>query len=191
MLSSDRPLDAGELLSQWQNGEEAAAAEFHQRYADKLFSLVKRNLAARFAARFDAEDVVQSVMRTLFRQVRAGSVPPKDSQDLWRFLSTVALNKVRNRVRQESAQKRDVSKTIGDADAIAAIYEPNEHDAVELIDFLEILAKSLEPAVAQVLQMLLDGVTEDDIAEQMNLTTRTIRRYKNAIFEKMQRMLGA
>ncbi len=143
MTSDDGPLDAVELLAQWQKGEEAAAAEFHQHYADKLFSLVQRNLAARFTARFDAEDVVQSVMRTLFRQVRAGSVPTRDSQDLWRFLSTVALNKVRNRVRQESAQKRDVSKTIGDAEAIAAIYEQNEHDAVELNDFLEMQAKSL------------------------------------------------
>ncbi len=191
MTSNDRSLDAGELLAQGRNGEEAAAAEFHQRYAGKLFSLVQRNLATRFSARFDAEDVVQSVMRTLFRQVRAGSVPPKDSLELWRFLSTVALNKVRNRVKQESAQKRDVSKTVGDADAIAAIYEPNEHDAVELIDFLEKLAKSLEPAVAQVLQMLLNGVTEDEITEQMNLTTRTIRRYKNVILERMQQMLGA
>ena len=188
-MSSDEEHDEASLLEQWQRGEQAAAAEFHRRYAEKVLSLVQRNLASRFSARFDPEDVVQSVMRTIFRQARFGHVPTKDSQELWRYMSTVALNKVRNRVKQESALKNDVSKTTHDPEAIAAIFEPTEQDAIELTDFLEVLAKALEPGVAQVLQMLLDGMSEDEIALKMNLTSRTIRRYKQAILDRMQRML--
>jgi hypothetical protein len=67
----------------------------------------------------DGEDVVQSVFRTFFRQLRGGD-SPWTAPALWRLLVAITLNKVRARVRRHMAARRDVAARCGRSRMVAA-----------------------------------------------------------------------
>ena len=187
-MTSENPPDDRVLLDGWRQGDQAAATEFYQRNVEKLLYLVQRNIAARFSSRFDADDIVQSVMRTVFRQAQAGGINVADSNELWRLISVIALNKVRNRVKKESAQKNSAARTVSGSELFPMIAEPLDQDAVEVADLLEAVSNALDPNAAATLRLLLEERSQDEIAETIGVTTRSVRRYKEMILEQLSQL---
>lgn len=177
------------LLGHWKAGEQDAATEFHRRYVEKLLSLIQRNLARRFSTRVDAEDVADSVLRTFFGAVADGRQQISPSDDVWKLLQTIALNKVRNHVKFHDAQKRSVGRTISDDIAIEQPGEPTEQEAVEITDLIENLVRSLDAPVAKTMEMLLAGSSVDEISESLNVSTRSVRRYREQIAGQLKSAL--
>lgn len=177
------------LLGQWKLGDQDAAQEFHRRYVEKLLSLIQANIARRFAARFDAADVAQSVLRTFFGAAAAGRLQLAESDDVWKLLQTIALNKVRNQVKFHDAQKRRVAQTAGGPDLLDVLGDPTEQDAVEVADLVEAMVRALDPKLAQTMQLILEGQSQDEIAAQLDVTTRTVRRYRDQIAKELQRLI--
>src|SRR5438132_1018442 len=64
--------DAADLMAQWRQGDQQAAAVLFQRYSGRLIELVRRRLSNRLNQRFDPEDVVQSAYRSFFAHARDG-----------------------------------------------------------------------------------------------------------------------
>lgn len=60
------------LARAWCAGDEAAARRLHDGYAERLVRLVGSRLGARFRSRFEAEDVVQSALASLFARASDG-----------------------------------------------------------------------------------------------------------------------
>src|SRR5260370_222460 len=60
------------LFNLWRGGDEQAARELFERYADRLVALARRRLGQRMARRVDAEDRVQSVFRPFFARAKGG-----------------------------------------------------------------------------------------------------------------------
>lgn len=179
------------LLGQWRLGNQDAAGEFHRRYAEKLLCLIRANMARRFSARLDPDDVAQSVLRTFFGAAADGRLNMEPGDDVWKLLQSIALNKVRNQVKFHDAQKRSVSRTTADQEAVASAAEPTEQDAVEVADLIESMIRSLDPHIARTMELLLAGQSQDEIATQLNVTTRTIRRYRDQIAEKLAALTEA
>jgi DNA-directed RNA polymerase specialized sigma24 family protein len=105
------------LLSLFRSGlgrsvREDAAAVFVQRYMEKLTSLVERNLSDRFRGRVDAGDVVQDVLASWFRGVGQRRIRPNTPNEIWPLIVTITLFKVRKRIRKETAEIRDVRRTV-------------------------------------------------------------------------------
>ena len=113
------------LLERFRRGEQDAATQLYLRYAQRLQLLATSQTSQQFAARFDPEDVVQSVFRTFFRRVSSGlyDVPP--GEELWSLLLVLALNKIRTMSKHHRAQKRDVRKTVG-SDLLGGPGQPNQ-----------------------------------------------------------------
>ena len=176
------------LLGQWKLGNQDAANEFHQRYVEKLLPLIQRNIARRFASRFDADDVAQSVMRTFFGAVADGRRTISEHDDVWKLLQTIALNKTRNLVKFHDAEKRRVGKTTSDSDALELLGEPTEQDADRLAEIVEQTIRSLEPRVAQTMQLICEGMTQDEISIQLAVSTRSVLRYRDKIAEQLKLM---
>lgn len=177
------------LLGYWKAGEQDAATEFHRRYVEKLLSLIQRNLAKRFSTRVDAEDVADSVLRTFFGAVADGRQQISPSDDVWKLLQTIALNKVRNHAKFHDAQKRSVRRTVSDYVAIEPLGEPTEQEAVEITDLIENLVRSLEAPVAKTMEMLLAGNSVDEISAALNVSTRSVRRYREQIADQLKTAL--
>lgn len=174
------------LLLHWKAGEQDAASEFHRRYVEKLLSLIQRNIARRFASRVFAEDVADSVLRTFFGAVADGRQLVSPSDDVWKLLQTIALNKVRNQVKFHSAKKRDVSRTVSDPDMLDMLGEPTEQEAVDVTNLIENTIRALDPPVAKTMEMLLAGHCVDEIAESLKVSTRSVRRYREQIADQLE-----
>jgi RNA polymerase sigma-70 factor (ECF subfamily) len=128
------------LLARYRKGEQDAATQLYLRYAARLQSWASSQTSSVFTARFDEEDVVQSVFRTLFRRVSDGlyDVPP--GEELWQLLLVIALNKIRKLATFHRAQKRDVGKTLG-SDELDLVSNRNQsHDE----NSLQILQRHIE-----------------------------------------------
>src|SRR6516165_8459099 len=98
-----------ELVGRLRNGDPQAAEEIFTRYAQRLVCLAEQQLSRKLAARLDGGDVVQSVFRTFFRRSAAGEFRIDNSDELWRLLVRITLQKARARSRNHTARARDVA----------------------------------------------------------------------------------
>src|SRR5262245_12791504 len=98
------------LVARWRAGDQEAAAAIFHRYANRLVALAKKRLSAKLAQRVDAEDVVQSVYRSFFADVRDGRYDIRRGGDLWHLLVTITLHKLQHQVTRGTAKKRSVER---------------------------------------------------------------------------------
>lgn len=171
-------------MERWRNGDEYAAEVLHNRYVAKLLNLVGRHLANRFNPRLAADDVVQSVFGSFFHGAKEGRYEFECENDFWKLLLTMALNKVRNTVRHHQTQKRDLSKesfstNSAGAEGIVAHLRSPQRVAREYLEFLECLDELFEhlsPREQKLLRYQVEGYTQQETAEKLNVNERTIRR---------------
>lgn len=168
---------------------EDAAAQFYARYMEKLMSLVQRNLASRFSARVDPEDLVQSIFRSWFTGAKDGRFRPASKDEVWKLLSVVALNKVRNKVKFHDAQLRAVSRTEADADVLNSVPEPTVEDATDFLDLVQTAGSRLDEMARRTLELTIEGKSVEEIARELGRTTKSVSRYKNKIGEVLQELL--
>src|SRR5262249_17101191 len=98
------------LVARWHQGDQQAAAELFRRYVDRLIALARSRLSGKVAQRVDPEDVVQSVYRTFFADVRDGRYLRDRGGDMWQLLVTITLHKVNDQIRRNKSDKRDFQK---------------------------------------------------------------------------------
>lgn len=157
---------------------EQEAVDFCSDYMSRLLRLVDSNLSKQFARRVAPEDVVQSAIRTWIRRTQEGKFAIQGDDELWKLLCTISLNKVRKSVAKHSAQRRDVRKVVHSDELIALALEPSAEQAVEFTETLELLNGQLTEVERQVLELMTAGESNKEIAVHLDLSTRTISRYK-------------
>jgi RNA polymerase sigma factor (sigma-70 family) len=173
--------DSLQLLARWRDGDQQAATDLYQTYASRLIALARNHLSTKVAARFDAEDVVQSVCRSFFARARDGQFVIQASDELWRLLVAITLHKVRRAVKHHQRGKRGVDQeTTGQgifgvpAEVLARAPAPEE--AVALADLLEAVMRGCRPLDRQIIELRLQGCTVEDIAAHTRRSERTIWR---------------
>jgi RNA polymerase sigma-70 factor (ECF subfamily) len=177
------------LLSRLQAGRESAAASVVGRYAERLLAVARRRLGGRILRRVEPEDVVQSTFRILFSRMRQGAYQPSGSEELWKLLVTIALNKARRQGRHHRAGRRDVARERSTPAALEetvllAAPGPDEQASLneELSHFLERLPERDRPIV----ELRLQGYSTDEIAKQTGRAERSVRR----VLEHVRRRLA-
>jgi RNA polymerase sigma-70 factor (ECF subfamily) len=181
------------LLDRYRTGEQEAATELYERYAARLEALVSSRTAAALQVRFDPEDVVQSVFRTLFRRVSHGLYDVPASEELWQLLLVLALNKTRKLATYHRARKRDVSKTQG-SDELQNTPQPSGHDDLSLrvLQFVvDDLMGELPEIHRQIIQLRIEGHRADDISQQTQRSKRTVERVLQEFRHKLSAMIDA
>jgi RNA polymerase sigma-70 factor (ECF subfamily) len=193
-LADDAPTDA-DLLARWRAGAEDAAAELARRHAAGLLALVRRRLSSRLSARLDAEDVVQSALRSFFVAARDGGLGSEHGGDLWRLLATVTLNKMHKVVRRHTVRKRSVNAEAGFDDA-AALTEAlaaggrdqlSPLEALAILDQLEAAMAALPEDRRPILELRLAGHDLEAIAAAVGCSQRTVRRVLAEVKERLER----
>ena len=172
------------LLERFRAGEEAAATEIFERFAQRLAALVQSRLSKKLARRLDAEDVVMSAYRSFFVRARSGHFSLDEPGDLWRLLAQITLNKLyrsaewHNAARRTPAREQAGLLELGNR---AADAESSPELAVVVADQLEFLMSQLPPATCRVLELRLQGHDADEIATMIGRSPRTVRRQLEAI----------
>jgi RNA polymerase sigma-70 factor (ECF subfamily) len=170
------------LLALWRAGDQDAARQLYERYAERLIALARRHIHGRIARRVGPEDVVQSVFRTFFRRAQAGELNLYDPDRLCALLARITINKALDQVSFHRAAKRDVNL---DADSGS-----NEHDPVgqvldseptpeavnQFLDQLEHFLGHFSAAEREVLEMRMQGFSVEEIARRQGTYDRKIYR---------------
>lgn len=183
MPESSEPGDRS-LLKLWRAGDEDAARALFDAYVERLVALARRRLTQRLAGRVDPEDIVQSVFRTFFGRVKAGQFRIEQQDDLCKLLMRITVHKTLRQVAYHKADKRDprhesaASNDQADERMRELLdQEPTPDAAVAFIDQLEHFLARLKPEERQILEMRLQGFSNEEIVEKLDLKyDRKIRR---------------
>ncbi len=163
------------LASRVKDGDQDAAHILYERYVQRVFGLVDAKLGAKLRASTDAEDIVQSVFRSMFHGVQEGNYEVEPGSTLWNLLAVISLTKLRRRALHHHAQRRDIERlvslqTVADAEAMD----------VSTDEFLNICVREtmqkLRPSDREILLLRIQGFTLAEISQQMSLSGRTIAR---------------
>lgn len=177
------------LLTELRNGNEAAAAQLYDRYAQRLLALAEKSTGRDLGQRFDAEDVIQSVFRCFFERARNGLYNVPEGGDLWPLLLVIALQKVRAYGAHHRAGRRDVRREAG------SDYQDTIRMATQRIDsegpqsLLQLIAEeTLEQLPAlhrQIARWRLEGYGHQEIAQMSGRSKRSVER----LFQECRRIL--
>jgi DNA-directed RNA polymerase specialized sigma24 family protein len=180
-------------------GDERAIAELWSRYFDRIVRLARQRLRETARRVADEEDVAVSVFRCLCAGAQNGRLAEIGHRDdLWRVLVTMTLRKTIDQQRYLAGRKRGGGKVRGESIFARAGHESHlgglhqfgdgapspqmlaiiEEEGSRLLDSLD------DRNLRQVAIWKLEGFTNDEIAQRMQLTTRSIERKLQRIREK-------
>jgi RNA polymerase sigma-70 factor (ECF subfamily) len=164
--------------------------EIFARYARRLTGLAEQHLSRKLAARLDGADVVQSVFRTFFRRSAAGEFHIDRSDELWRLLVQITLQKSRAYGRRHTAAMRDAGAEVADGDSRllddAVAHDPGPDEAAALVDQIENLLRGLPPLYGELLQLRLEGYSVTETADRLGVSRRTVHRALNLLQQRLQ-----
>jgi RNA polymerase sigma factor (sigma-70 family) len=171
-----------ELVAQWRAGDQKAAQKVFDRYAERLMILARKRISQRLASRVDAEDVVQSVFRTFFQRAKAGKFEFEDQDDLFKLLVRITVHKTLRQVEFHKAGKRDTGMETAQGDDNTERLqqflsrEPSPDSEVAFLDQLEHFLSQLKPQERRILEMRVQGYSNDEITKELGIIDRRIRR---------------
>jgi RNA polymerase sigma-70 factor, ECF subfamily len=172
----------GKRVDRGGSKEEQEARQLFDRYVESLLALARRRISQRLASRVDPEDVVQSVFRTFFAQLKAGRYRFEQQDDLCKLLMRITVHKTLRHIAFHEADKRSPRLEVGQEDEAQKRilelldHEPTPETTVTFLDQLEHFLSRLRPEERQVVEMRLQGYTNEEIATRLGTYDRKIRR---------------
>jgi RNA polymerase sigma factor (sigma-70 family) len=178
----DSAIPSAELLNRILRGDEQAAATVFERYAERLSHLARSRLSARLAARTDPDDIVMSAYRSFFVGAREGRFHVECGGDLWRLLVEVTLHKLYRQAAHHHAQRRSVRRELAPTDSnpplsSAASREPTAEEGLLAAEELENLLGKLNDRGRAIVELRLQGFTQEEIAKHVGCSSRTVRKW--------------
>ena len=170
------------LIDLWRKGDHDAARQIVDRYFDRLLKLAQRRISQRLASRVDPEDILQSVFRTFFVRLKEGQFAFQDQDDLCKLLMRITLHKTLRQVAFHKAAKRDPNLETNQgehhAEQLLSLLdrEPSAEASVTFLDQLEHFLEQLDPQTRQIIEMRLQGHTNEEICDKLGVYDRKIRR---------------
>ncbi len=157
-------------------------------YSSRLIRLASAHIHPKLQQRFDGEDVVQSVFRTLFRRVDDGKLQIEGSQQLWKLLVTLTVRKTQSQARRHTAEKRDAGADEQlEPDLEGFDRQPLAEDALALWEELDLVLDGLPDRATEIVAMRLEGMHRTEIAKQLNLSRQSIHRILGLVEERLEK----
>jgi len=176
------PSESRVLVDRCRRGDGEAARELFDRYVDRLLAVARRRLTRPITSRVDPEDVVQSVFRTFFGRLRAGQFHLDQQDDLCKLLVRITVNKTLQQIAFQKAAKRDPGQEAhadnAEQEQVLGLLarEPAPEDAAAFLDEMEHFLARLDPQERRILEMRLQGYSNEDICRDLGIYDRKIRR---------------
>jgi RNA polymerase sigma-70 factor (ECF subfamily) len=184
-----------ELMGRLRQGDEAAARQIFEEYAERLIALARSRLGQRLRQKVDPEDVLQSVYRSFFTRHARGQLQLEGWDGLWGMLTVITLRKCGRWVERFTCQKRNVAAevpAVGDGDSAggweAVARDPTPVEAAILAETVEQLIQGLEGRERDIVTLCLQGWTVPEISARVGRTRRTVQRVLKRAQEHLQRL---
>ena len=167
-----------------------AASRLWEHFCLRLMRYARGRLNPKTRRVYDEEDAAISAFRSLCKGIEAQKFPDvSDRGNLWALLVVITGRKIMNRHRHENQACRDTSRTFSDSvfqtansDDLSVVStlpsrEPTPEFAAEVAEMSENLYSILpEPDLRQLVTLKLEGYTNEEAADQMKVTRRTVQR---------------
>jgi RNA polymerase sigma-70 factor, ECF subfamily len=162
------------FLRRVNDATESGAEKLDREFRPQLEALAAQGMDRRLSRRESPEDIVQSVLRTVFRRTAEGQLQFEHRGELWRLLETVTRHKILKHAEYHRAKKRSpTAEEDRDADAILAQTPTADQEAVAK-DLVAQILKGLDQTYSEILSLLLEGHSERSIAAQLGCTRRAV-----------------
>jgi len=184
------------LIAGLRDGDQQVMAAFCQQYGDRLHRLAEKRLGGKLRRRVGPEDVVQSAYRTFLRRAQGGEFQLEGSDSLWRLLCAITLKKLYQKARSNRRLKRSFDREVhpgtDSADDSSAAFDPVDRqprpdEEAAFADQFEQLIATLDEEERQVVEMKLEGCSNEEAAERMGSSERTVRRIVKRIQRHLER----
>jgi RNA polymerase sigma factor (sigma-70 family) len=161
------------------------------RFLSPLKSLAQQQVGKQLQAKFDADDVVQSVFLSFVAGLNAGRLRLDSSEELRGLLALMVTRKCARYVGRYSAGRRSVQRETGRWKEVAqnaslSAREPSPEEALALEEELTGLLAQFDDQDKEVVRALLDGQSTAQIAERLGCSRRTIQRTVRRVSEVLQ-----
>ncbi len=184
---SESPTEFLELMARVRTGSQEAMAELCRRYGGHLRRVVRRKLSQRLRGQFDSMDFMQDVWAS-FVAVPLEQYTFDTPEELVLFLSRVASNKVvdahRRRVGSRNRAKQE--QPLPDSQPLPTSREPTPSQVFVADERWERLLAGLTPVQRQVVDLLRDGHTHDEISDRLGLHIKVIQRLVRKLAERLE-----
>ena len=179
-LPEETPEDFAALMAQVRFGSPEAAEQLWRKYGPYIVHAVRRSLHRRLRSRFDSQDFVQAAWASFFTDLPDASRLNSPAA-LVQFLTTVARHKVVAETRRQRGPRRSIQRQRSlrrprTNQRYADRKSPTPSQQVSEEDFVEHIVADQPERYGRVVQMRLNGMDENEIAEQEKTTARTVRR---------------
>lgn len=196
-MSDDSDQSVTRWISELRDGNQEAARQLWERYSDKVVRLARRKLAGFPSRVADEEDVAQSVFRRLCHVAQEGGFEQlRDRNDLWCLLIAMTSNRAIDQKRYLSSEKRggaelrgeSVFGALSDSQVSGGLDGVASDDAspallAEICDLHDQLLSRLDEDLVQIAHWKLEDFTNEEIAEKLGITSRSVRRKLDRIRE--------
>jgi RNA polymerase sigma factor (sigma-70 family) len=184
------------LRSDEKTERDLAALLIWRRYFRDLLELARNNLNKRVRRREDEEDVLQSMYKSFCLRQQRGEFDLAGRDALWKLMVTITLRKARNVAKAQGREKRDIGREQtmpAEDEARSANWAleqmdaagPSPAEAAVLNEALERrLAALADPELRQIALWRLEGYTNREIADRLDMTERSVERRTERIRNK-------
>lgn len=178
-----------EMIAKVTAGDEVAVQTLLDTYGPHIVRVVRRRMNARIRERFDSQDFAQAVWASFFEH-RSQIVRFQKSEDLIQFLSRVAANKVIDAGRRVQVRNEQHSDSKSDSNEPARdlrlrISEPTPSQHAVARESWDIILADEEETSRQVVEMRIEGLTQQQIALALGVSERSVRRTLTRISRKV------
>ena len=178
------------LLREVESGSQDAIRELIERYAPHIIRAVRRRLSKAIRPKFDSVDFVQAVWASFFAAPRQ-LVKFDRPEQLVAYLAAMAHNKVVDEFRRRTeTDKYNVSRerALNDsalqlADTLSS-HEPSPSEMAIAEEFWARLLDGQPQHYRRILELRRAGSNRRQIARQLGLNERTVRRVIQKVLEK-------
>ena len=150
-----------------------------EQFIPRLLGIADRQLTQGLKRKFDADDLVASLCRSVIRREQEGRFAFSDNEELWKLLVIALKRKIYNKVRDESTQKRDykLEASFDQSTFLAAVSsEPSPEDAIEFEELMARITDQLDETTKKILELKLSGMNNREIAKELDCSERNVGR---------------
>ena len=188
-MASNGDDDWNKLMAGVRAGDSESCDRFWREYGPMIERVASKNLSTALQRRVGPETVMLSACRTFFRRAQEGEFDLPDADSLWRLLCAITVNKARMKARFHNSSKRSLAAEVHPEqmpDAAAAAPTPEEE--VAFAEQLELLMQQFNEEESLVLEMKLQQASQQEIADKLGCSGRTVRRMLQRIQMRMTAM---
>ena len=162
--SMSEPKSDKSLLRGVNTGTDSGAEKLDRQYRQKLHALADCGMDNRLRGREDPEDIVQSVLGTVFRRAAQRQLHFEHTSELWRLLETVTRHKIIKHAKHHKAKKQTPKAEEYEGDDALLDREPTADEQAVAKDLIDHLLDGLDQSCSKIALLLEEGQSERAIA---------------------------